>query len=445
MMRSNRFPFVLVFAIMIVTIAAYGYYGKIGNNNVHDRYSELGQAFLSGHTYLDINPATGGVGDTSLYQGKYYLYFGPVPTLLPWMLVQWLTGVKLGERQLVFFFSALGTCCLIWLLATIAQNASIPQWVLPFILLPVCFGTWLPIVLRYGKFYQVSISGAYCFMAIGLLCLWYGSSDFTKHPTWWKIGASLGFGLVVGCRLFYAMDIVVLFIIWLFGLRKYNLQRNLWEGLTLAMPWTLCIAGLACYNYERFGSIFETGYAYSVDGPDSYHLHYIHSGVLEWRLANIPAHFYTYFLTPLPLSKLLPWNSDFGVVTLLKYPYDQEGYAYGLWHNSPFSLWSLWFLLNLRTCRTWLGSAYGFVIGAVIATLGLTLFVLGYQYIAARYMVDFSPWVMFVAVLGYIQALQTSSGRYRWAVLMSGGFMALWSVYVGLANAYCGYSPCIGP
>ena len=82
-------------------------------------YGLLGDAFLSGQTYLKITPSPQLLAladpydphanapyllwDASLYNGKYYLYFGPGPALI-WAAAKAIFGVSLSDPQLVLGF-----------------------------------------------------------------------------------------------------------------------------------------------------------------------------------------------------------------------------------------------------------------------------------------------------------------------------------------------------
>src|SRR5450432_68814 len=102
-------------------------------HNACHQYEYLAEGFLHGHTYLSVEPAPEllklkdpydpvanppyRMWDTSRYQGKFYLYQGPVPALvlmLPWWAV---TGHVLPQRMAVALFGAAGLVGLAHLLS----------------------------------------------------------------------------------------------------------------------------------------------------------------------------------------------------------------------------------------------------------------------------------------------------------------------------------------
>ena len=93
-------------------------------NNAWHHYEYMVDGFLSGHLYLSLPPPKELLAlpdpydptqniryrlwDVSLYQGKYYLYYGPTPALLlmlPWKVV---TGHHLPQRLATGIFAVAG-------------------------------------------------------------------------------------------------------------------------------------------------------------------------------------------------------------------------------------------------------------------------------------------------------------------------------------------------
>ncbi|MDE3061395.1 MAG: hypothetical protein KGJ06_10330, partial [Pseudomonadota bacterium] len=142
-------------------------------------YQMLGQAFLAGHTHLGTvpdprllalpnpyNPAgRDGIRllwDASLYQGKYYLYFGPVPALLLWIPVKLATGFDLHDLQLNFIFCLAGTYFLLRILAGLMERQPPGvRWEMTPAIFALGFGTWIFQMLHQGGIYDVPVAGAY--------------------------------------------------------------------------------------------------------------------------------------------------------------------------------------------------------------------------------------------------------------------------------------------
>ena len=248
---------VLSLAVLAGAVALYGYSAGIPLPAWPISYAMLGRGFLRWHTYLNIPPALKLLAlpnpynpalhvrvpyllDASLYRRHYYLYFGPVPALLPWLPVKWLTGISLSDRQLALFSSLIGTGCLTWLFASVARRQpALPQWSLWFSTAALCFGTWIPQMLHQPGIYPVPIAGAYCFTAIGLLLLWQETrSSPTACSDTRKLAASLCLGLAVGCRAFCIFNGILLFAAWIGMLqcRKYGRRETIRAAFYLSAP-----------------------------------------------------------------------------------------------------------------------------------------------------------------------------------------------------------------
>jgi len=445
--RSSRYdmgwPILLLLAIVFAsTIALYSCSASfVRTADSSTFYGQLGQAFLSGHSYIDAKPSPELLAlpnpydpkaridarilwDASLYQGRYYLYFGPVPALLAASL-QCLTGNTPDDRILAFFFCTAGTYYFLWLLSAIARGRpGLLQWGVICTAIAACFGNWIFLMLRRPSFYEVAISGAYCFTALGLLSLWHGIFYPNRYSGYWKLLGSFCLGLAAGCRIIHACNILILLCL-LFNSIKHspNVRAYLREALYICAPWSICILGIGLYNFARFGSPFESGWSYqlSIANQNAHALHF-------WMLSNIWPDFYDYFLKPLPLKAFAIRHPFLHVPMGWDKPY-------GLWTNTPFSLWSLWLLAHIRSCKTWLGNAYALVIGLILYSFVITLFMLSYQFSINRYLVDFTPWMMLLAGLGYMHALQTSPQRWHRLLIISGAITALWSAYACIAAA----------
>lgn len=455
----------LFIAIPLTTLYTYHHYATLTPPESHPNYYRLlGDAFASGKTHLNVNPrpeifALSNAYDTrknsryrlhdaSLYEGKYYLYFGPVPALIPWLPVYYLTGIRLTDAYLTFFFAITGTLGLTWLLFSIAVRQKMVIGLgFTFALLALCYGTWLPFLVRVPSFYQVAISGAYCFSVLGLVCLW--------HSFWLnrrqgililQALASLCFGLAVGCRIIHLSNIIFLLAacLLLFLLHSKRLD---WKQITcLFAPWLVCLIGLEIYNYVRFDSFFETGWRYQLTIYDPQHLNF---PVLHFNHAFNNAFFY--------LFKLLEWKDDYifpffhvrhVVVTAM--PWDPtlivkaHEPVYGMLTNTPFSLWFLALPFFLLARRLLLPHVKILCWAIALFAGSIFGFHLLFFYPTARYMVDFAPWFMFLASIAYLQWLTVAKSHNLYPLLLVlGGGMALYSAFTGIAVGYCSYHYCL--
>jgi hypothetical protein len=139
--------------------------------------------------------------DASYYQGKYYLYFGPVPALvllLPYNLV---TGWDLPLPLVALLFAAAGFgLSVAWF--RVLQREFFPSApvLLQFVGMAVLgLGNLAPVVLVRPLFYEVAALAGYAFTQAGLLAAtlaWLRPARAGR----WLLAASLCAGLAAGCR-----------------------------------------------------------------------------------------------------------------------------------------------------------------------------------------------------------------------------------------------------
>jgi hypothetical protein len=143
-----KMPWLLVGAIVCFHFAAAWVGGPAVNwhGQTSEYYPLLTDAFLAGQTSLLIEPpaellalpnpydpianAQLRLHDVSLYQGKYYLYFGPVPALTLFLPFRVLTGIHLPSRAAVAIFCAAGfaCCCALFFLVARREKWNCPTW-----------------------------------------------------------------------------------------------------------------------------------------------------------------------------------------------------------------------------------------------------------------------------------------------------------------------------
>ena len=118
------------------------------------------------------------------------------------------------------------------------------------------------------SFYQVAISSALFFTALGFWLI-LGDSSTEKKWRWIEITAgSLCMALAVGCRANHMFFLLLIPVVLLGELKELWNDRKRFIGFCacVAVPCTLVVCSLLWYNYIRFGSVFETGNYYVLGG-----------------------------------------------------------------------------------------------------------------------------------------------------------------------------------
>lgn len=416
-------------------------------------YAKLGEAFQQGQTHLLNAPSSELLAlqnpfdwgerraanvrylwDATLYDGKYYLYFGPVPALIPWIPVQWLLGISLPDRTIALFYLMLGTCSLMLLLYRFAKQLGVEKlapykaiFLLLIAALPLCFGTTIPLLLKRPMFYEAAIASAYGYTALGLLCMWFAYGENTKYATLWKVMASLCLGLAAGCRLFHALNIILLLSCWIAPAWRYMKQRNyrkaIHESIALFLPWLMVLIGVALYNYARFGSIFETGISYQLSAADMRHF------TSHWSWTSFTSQLYDYLLTPIT-ANITPWSEGFG-------KRDPE-IPFGLILYSPFFLLAGAILFQANHLHCAHRHMSTLLLAISIYAILCCIFILAYSGTKGRYMFDFAPWFMVVACAAFLYGtLHLPHAWQRKAMVITGLMLSVWTTYSGLAAFSC--------
>src|SRR5262249_28406284 len=157
-------------------------------------------------------------GDASLYEGKYYLYFGPTPVVtlfLPWWAV---TGNDIPPNFAAALFASggfLATCLLFWTLLS-AFELKLPLAMEAVVVVTIGFCQFVPFVLRRPMFYETAICAGYFFMTAGLLLAVRYLLGMSRR-IWPLVVGGLCIGLSAGCRPHFAITAIVTLVVFAFG------------------------------------------------------------------------------------------------------------------------------------------------------------------------------------------------------------------------------------
>ncbi len=268
---------ILLYYIWTALPGSYSYSPKVVAGNY---YNLLANAFLNGQLHLDIKPKKELLAlpdpydpsqnclysllDATLYNGKYYLYFGPTPVIIFYLPYKILTGANLSNYWTVL---ALMFGSLIWaalLLKHLHKEyfGEAPLWMLFLAIGVLGFANIAPYMLRLTAHYQVAASCAQFFLMGGIYFL-CRAVDGSKSNLIFLIFGSLFLGLSVGSRLNFAFGCIaiLLMIIWLNRKKQFFGKKFL---IGLLLPFSFCLFLLATYNYLRFGNPFEFGTTYQL-------------------------------------------------------------------------------------------------------------------------------------------------------------------------------------
>ena len=443
---------VRVSVLLAVTLIAWFFVWTVdpeGNRPVLEAtgegyYNLLTRGFLKGQTALDrvvepamlalkdpYNPAERagkGLHDASYYQGRYFIYFGVTPVVVAFAPVRLLTGQFIDERFVIVGFAWAGFLLSVTVLLDVRRRhfAGAPGWVLLLGVLALGLATMVPPLLRRPSIWEVPIAAGYAGFMLTLLCTWRAIR--AKRGGWiWLGAASLAMGLTVGARPTYLPGAVVLLAP--LALRWWVGRPNRWLGLAAVAlgPIIAVGAGLAAYNYARFGSITEFGQTYQMAGDDIRGLKLFGPGYMAYN-------FRIYILAAAGLSPFFPF------ITVIDPPVAPTG-QFGI--EDPYGLLPClpWVVLAAVALRARLGSGAGheltfWVAGTLAAALATMAVVFCFGGACGRYMVDFTPALTLLAGVGALALMVRNRGFLR---RMLGGLvvvLAVWSASFGLLASF---------
>ncbi len=304
-------------AVWFVSVGFWSHWPDTGHY-----YNDLADAFRSGQLHLLESPSPALLAlpdpyefsqrehiaapwDVVLYNGRFYLYWGPVPALL---LAAWrsVSAGIVGDNFIVFA-SVLGTV-LFTLLTLVevwtARFRHLTGWALVPALLLAAFAHPLPWLLNRPAVYEASIAAAQCCLTAGIYLAIpvflrgkIGRGRLFLAGVAWAgaVGSKASLSLAVA---FWAAAAAAL-IAWRFpGTRR---ERAL-AIVTLGLPLVVGMAGLLGYNQARFHNPLDFGVRYQLTGLN---LHRDFERIFAAR--NIPVNLYNYLFTSVRRLSVFPY------------------------------------------------------------------------------------------------------------------------------------------
>lgn len=426
-----------LWAVIFVVYAGFITFGTFTSwTRTTHYYTQLADAFGKGNLYVDRQPGKSlleaadpydvinrlpfddEIWDMSLYEGKLYLYWGPVPALLI-TPIQLILDKKITDNYLVFFFSAglLIFNSLIILKLWKKFFAEISARYI-FICIPL-IGLILPITwaVNIPNVYEAAIGAGHFFLIGGI---YFSLSIFEQHSLFDKRNlflAGLFWALSVGSRAINAVSVIFLALTVAFWIVK-NISKPInWTAYlrTVAPLFIPLITGallIGWYNWARFDSPLEFGLRYQIT---IFNLNKDANLVFEagYFFPNLYAYiFHPYeiitgfpFIQPTIVSQTL---QKFGMATSEFY---HAGMITGLLFSAPFLALSFVHLSSKNKLADVNNSSdsrqsYKFILvlflGSFLLNFSLILF---YFYGQTRFLVDSISQITILAILGYWQII----------------------------------------
>ncbi len=421
--RFSRFFRILTASLAsgVIVITAYFWFIQLNERIVgsdYEYYIELAKSFKNGYLHLKLAPPPEllalenpydyfirrekGVDnfpwDLSLYNGRFYIYWGPTPAALASLLSRNLLN-RIGDFHLALAAASGLFIYQILLIATYWKRElkRAPAWLLGILLLTVGLITPVPIMLDGAKVYDAAIISCQLFLIGG--CFWAYSAFLDDSPSVWKLAlAAAHWALSVGSRVIVLPGVAIcaaLTLVFVYRSYKGKKIRMLTPAfLGLAIPLLIGGCTLAWYNWARFGSIFEFGLTYQLANIDYTNFTNV------FNTSRFPLNTGLYLAHPLSISSRFPF------ISRVEYVNSNERLA-GLIFIAPYIFLLAFpimqwvgdvFVSNSGTstqsfASSWLSKSLP---GASLASIAI---IFSYYYPAMRFVEDFMPSLaIFIAV-----------------------------------------------
>ena len=347
--------------------------------------------------------------DHAYYEGKYYVYFGVVPVVLFYLPYYLLTGEDLHNRPVILIGAFLVLAGIMGLVLQIIRRwfpkTSAGAWFLLTELVALCSN--LIYMCKRTDLYTVPIIMGLGFGRLGLWHFQCARREDGSYETGKIAMGSFLLALVAGCRpqlfLLAAPGAVILGKDF-FAPSRLRTRQGLCRLAALALPMAAVALPLMCYNFARFGSVFDFGANYNLCFNDMRRRGFV------WD--RIPLGIWAYLFAPVktvldfPFVEANYFNPSYLGVTITEATYG------GLFAVSPFFLTVPVRFLAGKRFRC--GSAFALAAASLAAGFVILLADTEMSGILMRYFSDFAIFFGIAALLSWLALYdQAGSGTAR--------------------------------
>jgi hypothetical protein len=435
------------FPALLIVIGMYFWFVTVSHDATSNYYSLLATSFRNGELSLPLDPDPALLAlpnpydpatrqgikvpvDLSLYNGKFYLYWGPAPSALLAVVQRFVPG-RLGEVDLLFLFMCGILLAQYLLILHIWERffPRIPRWTLVLSIFLAGLANPVLWMLSQPKIYEAAIAGAQFFFIAGFASAVL-ALDRRAASGWGLALAGALWALAVGTRtvaLFAVVFMIVMIIYWLLKTRGGSIFRVMGNLVALGLPLLIGALGFGWYNWARFGSFAETGFTYQLAAP------YLQEHMNELFLPGyIVQNLYNYLVNPVIIKPEFPFLSpirgrleELFIGQSLPEFYTAQAVT-GFLYAVPFVVFAVIPIVCLvrRLLRGERGRepiqdtntlSLGWITASLAGSFALPfLSLLAFFWAAMRYAEDFMPALIVLSIIGFWQGyefLSEGSGK----------------------------------
>lgn len=281
-------PVLVLVSALYVFLSTAGTFAELPGQS--EAYDLMAEGFRAGHLYLQEAPskeflaldypyadkyALLGLWDASLYGGRYYYYWGPVPALLI-VAFRAVTGssATVNDQWLTLLFMLgrfYGGAALIVSLCRV-RAISAPAWLVALAIAVFGLAGPGPFIVARPQVYEACLAAGQCFLIWALWAVFRGFFA-GKRVAWFALAGCL-LALAMGSRVTTWAAVPAILAITLATswwqarevrlARRETLVRLTREALALGVPVAFAALAFALYNRARFDSFSEFGLSYQI-------------------------------------------------------------------------------------------------------------------------------------------------------------------------------------
>ena len=339
------------------------------------------------------------IWDYSMYKGKFFLYFGPVPAL-----ARLLFANLISEHFALWCYGFLWAA-FFWVSAHKMRElyfADTPQWLDIAVGVVGALSPLTVYLLNIPSVYNEAVLAGAAFCAGGV---YFALLAFAGERELYSFLAGLFFALGFASRV-TTLFACVPFIPLLCWPKEGKLDYK--KAALFLLPVFVCGVSLLIYNYVRFDNPFEFGVAYQYNATHQF----VANGQF-FSAAYIPAHIYEYFLRLPDFFAHFPFLRGSGPDGLVA---DSGVFTLFLW--SPLALFAVFAFAAKQERARW------FSLALLASVLGPLYVLCANKVVSVRYMADFANAFALAGAAGIFAVSQHRPKIARamviWAVASSG-------------------------
>ncbi len=327
--------------------------------------------------------------DISLYEGKYYLYWGPAPGLF--LMVFNDDQISQIKDKYIGYLFACGVLLYLILFILIlweGRRHALSVWFIPVFALIFGLSMPAPWMVKTSGIYEAAIFGGQFFLIGGFYWI-YAALRQPGYSRWKLLLGGIHWAFAMGTRLTVWPAIFLGAITTLVHLAKHHrlisFSRFIVKPAYFALPLCIAVLLLGWYNYIRFESVAEFGLRYQLANTD------YRKFSAPFSTSYITGNLRNYFTFPVKFQEKFPYLKPTENVN------SNERLA-GLLYISPWILFGiiLLFHLALAAVQKWDAAVLSpseiwFLVSIGGSLLVMLTLVLTFYFPATRYIEDFMP------------------------------------------------------